>query len=61
MVEEGVRHVLGVSAHSGGGEAQDDKLAWFGALRDYAPNAEGEHAMAAVRRSIAQGRSENEE
>lgn len=56
LVEEGVRYVLELPAAGttlqGGADPE-----WFGALREYAPNAAGEHDLPAIRASIAAGRS----
>jgi hypothetical protein len=56
LVDEGVRRVLGLPVDP---EAEPQAAAddWFGSLSKYAANAGGEHDLAAIRRSIARGRS----
>ena len=62
LVAEGVRLVLDAPATTGAAEATTSPEAWrptwFGALARYG-RAVDEHAMSAVRESIAHGRSRN--
>ena len=60
MVEEGVRLVLGLPPRPDDAAATGEAPPWFGSLHRYAANAEGEHGLAAMRRSIAAARGEPE-
>jgi hypothetical protein len=59
LVAEGVRYVLNKPPEPA--PATTDALAarpaWFGSLRKYARNADGDHSMTTIRKSIAQGRT----
>jgi hypothetical protein len=54
LVAEGLRHVLGMPPVVRDPGAQSE--AWFGSLRSFAPYAGGAHDLAAMRRSVAEGR-----
>ena len=54
LVAEGVRYVLGQTASPAA--APERPTAWYGALRDYAPNAKGDHDLTSIRRSIGRRR-----
>lgn len=63
LVAEGVKHVL--ENADGGGSSKKPAArstppaadaAWFGSLGRYAANAQGDHSLTAMRRSIETGR-----
>ncbi|HNV77383.1 MAG TPA: hypothetical protein PKH96_22070 [Gemmatimonadaceae bacterium] len=60
LVAEGVRYILdapeSVSARASAGTQQEWKPGWFGALAKYGNTVE-DHAMEAVRASVARGRA----
>ncbi len=56
LVAEGLRHVLGWPAPPPRA-VREEPTAWYGVLGRYAANAKGKHDLAAVRGSIARGRS----
>ena len=56
LVTEGVRHVLSQSSLDGA-PRPSTTAASFAPLREYAKNADGEHDLPAIRRSVAKGRS----
>jgi hypothetical protein len=55
LVQEGVRAILDEPPQPAPG-AENAEPAWFGSLSAYASNAGEAHDMAAIRRSIAEGR-----
>lgn len=64
LVAEGVRRILDdkgrgfeASAPTSPQVVDSEQPVWFGALRQYAKNAQGDHSLAAMRRSVAVGRA----
>jgi hypothetical protein len=59
LVDEGVRRVLDLSDENGGATASEAGAAdpWFGSLSRYAANAQGEHDLTSMRRSIERART----
>lgn len=55
LVEEGVRYVLSNPREAAPYQQASDAK-WFAALREYAPNAKGDHDLPVIRRSIARKR-----
>ena len=55
LVEDGVRYVLNNPPEAAPDQPASDPK-WFGALREYAANANGAHDLPAIRRTIARKR-----
>ena len=56
LVALGVRYVIDSPEPVEVNADEEARMAWFSALRDYAPNAKGAHDLESMRASVARGR-----